>query len=124
MNAFIKPAFLARGDYDQSDYDEAIGLRVGKLTDTDAKFDPLEASNFDEALSETLCKLGNGLSATLVAMLRSGEPVNKLLADMSAKYWHDKAVEEAKDDMEDERERALEDAAEDSADNMRYWMTH
>lgn len=120
MNARTPQRYLANGEYDQGAYDEAIGLRVEKLTDTGAKFDPLEASNFDEALSETLCVMGNSLAAKMVAMLRSGEPVNKLLADMSSTYWHDKAVDQAKDDMEDERERALEDAAESRA----YWLEH
>lgn len=120
MNARTPARFLANGEYDLSAYDKAIITRVEKLTDTGAKFDPLEASNFDEALSETLCTMGNGLAAKIVAMLRSSEPVNKLLADVSATYWHAKAVDEAKDDMEDERERAAEDAAE----SRHYWLTH
>lgn len=128
MNARTPQRFLARGEYDQTSYDEAVITRAEKLTDTGAKFDPLEASNFDEALSETLCMLGNGLAAKMVAMLRSGEPVNKLLAEMTDKYWLDKAIDQAKDDMEEDRERAAEDATEDRRDQERedrnYWLSH
>jgi hypothetical protein len=121
MNAAAPFKFLANGEYDQSAYDEHIVSAAEKLMERGAKCDPLDPENFDEALSEVLAGLpSSGIARTLAVALRDGAPVNKLLIDMADKYWHGRALDQAKDDMQDERERA----AEDRAESRKYWLTH
>ena len=116
-------------EYDPSAYDEQIQTAVEKLMAPGAKCDPLEPSNFDEALSETMAGVGGSkLIYPIAVALRKGEPVNKMLTDLTEAYWYSQAVDCAKDDLEEARERAAEDRAEDRRDQERedraYWLTH
>ena len=121
MNARTPSRFLSRGEYDQDARDEAIGLAAEKLVEQGAYCDPLDADNFDEALSETLAAYPakNDLSARLVVALRAGESVNKMLVDMSHEYWHAMALRRAEDQVEAEREESIRQASEDRYEDRR-----
>lgn len=120
-------------DYKAEARAEAIEARVPKLMAPGAEFDPLEARNFDEAISEELATSQNTLSGNLAAALREGKPANQLLIDASTAYWLKQAEQRAEDDIEIERENALEARAEARSEEMheramsdplRYWLTH
>ena len=118
MNARTPSRFFSRGEYDQDARDEAIALAAEKMMEQGEYCDPLDADNFNEALSETLAAYPakSDLSARLVVAIRAGESVNKMLADMSHEYWHAFALERAEDQVEAERELAIEQASEDRRD--------
>lgn len=108
MNARIPPQYMKHGEYDQSAYDEAINKRVEVLMQKGGACDPLDPTNFDEALSETLAVFpGTGLTRVLAVALREGEPVNKQLTSMANTYWLNLATERAKEEHEEERAEAL-----------------
>lgn len=105
-------------EFDPDARDEAIAQAAAKMMERGAYCDPLDADNFDEALSETLAAypVKNNLSEKLAAALITGESVNRLLLDMSHEYWLALALRKAETEVDAARELAIEQAQEDRPD--------
>lgn len=100
------------------EHDMAIKEIAEELTKPGEKCDPMEASNFDEALGEVLCDRGYALSESLLGLIKSGDHAGlaKKLTDVSTKYWKKRAEEDfAEDELESRRKEAEEDLAYDIA---------
>lgn len=99
----------------ESDFDDAVDAMAAELVKPGYCCDPLDAANLDEAISETISKVGSKFVGTLATLLRSD---GYALAGMYCKaasrhYWNERAKDIAEDRVHrgiDARGNALEAA--------------